>query len=237
MPIHTLKLLERRTIAANTIELKFEKPEGFNFIAGQYGGFTLVNPEHKDDQGINRRFSLLSSPDDNEITIVTRIQSSAYKRNLETMPLGSEIKFVGPSGAFVLHEDHNIPAVLIAGGIGIAPFYSMIKYALVHKPEQEIILLYGNTALADSAYFEELEKLATDHKQFKMAATLTEPHGDWQGETGYISDEMIIRNVPDIEHAIFYVCGSLAMVTALQGTLMELDISDDRIKVEDFPGY
>lgn len=237
MPIHTLKLLERRTVATNTIELKFEKPEGFNFIAGQYGGFTLVNPEHKDDQGINRRFSLLSTPDDHEIAIVTRIQSSAYKRNLETMPIGSEIKFVGPSGAFVLHEDHSIPAILIAGGIGVAPFYSMIKHALAHIPKQDILLLYGNTALTDSAYFEELQQLANDHKQFNMIATLTEPGDDWQGETGYITDEMILKNVADIDHAIFYICGSLAMVTTLQGTLMDLDIPDERIKVEDFPGY
>lgn len=237
MPIYTIKLLGRETIADKTLKLTFSKPEGFQFIAGQYGGFTLINPEHKDDNGINRRFSILNSPDDETIEIVTRIQQSAYKRNLETMPIGSEIKFAGPSGNFVLHDDHTKPAVMIAGGIGIAPFYSMISYALKNIPDQKMILLYGNTTLANSALLDELQQLAKQHEQLKMILTLTEPPADWNGQVGYITDDMIIKHTPDMDHSIFYVCGSLAMVTALQETLMELDIGDDRIRVEDFPGY
>ena len=237
MPIHTIKLIKRETVATKTIKLTFSKPEGFHFIAGQYGGFTLIKPQHQDDQGINRRFSLLNAPDDEHISIVTRIQNSAYKHNLETMPIGSEIKFVGPSGNFVMHDDQGKTAALIAGGIGIAPFYSMITHALKHTPEQKIILFYGNNSINNCAFLDELETLAAQYEQFRMIVTLTEPHTDWAGEKGYITDEMIIKNVPDVDNTIFYVCGSLGMVTALQQTLMELDIGDDQIKIEDFPGY
>lgn len=237
MPIYKIKLLQRETVANNTIKLTFEKPQGMSFIAGQYGGFTLINPAETDDKGITRRFSFLSSPDEERLEIVTRIQTSAYKRNLQNLPLGEEIKMAGPSGNFVLHEDENIPAVMIAGGIGVAPFYSMIRHALQHKPKQQITLFYGNQTLADSAFMDELLMLQQKHPQFKLIAALANPHAEWAGEKGFITDEMIVKNIPDIDQPIFYVCGSPAMVGAMQNVLQEMQISDDRIKVEDFPGY
>lgn len=237
MPIHTLKLIARDSVAKDTIKLTFSKPDSFTFIAGQYGGFTLINPKEKDDGGINRRFSLFNAPDDNHIEIVTRIQQSAYKKNLLEMPVGAEIKFAGPTGNFVLHDDTSIPAVFIAGGIGIAPFHSIIIDALKNKPQQTILLFYGNNTLQDAAYLSELEALANQHEQFNMIATLSDPDESWQGEKGYISNDLIVKHVKPLDHAIYYVCGSLAMVTALQHTLMELGIDDDKIRVEDFPGY
>lgn len=237
MPIYKIKLLQRETVANNTIKLTFEKPPGMHFIAGQYGGFTLINPAENDEKGITRRFSFLSAPDDQHLEIVTRIQTSAYKRNLQNLPLGEEIKMAGPSGNFVLHEDDNIPAVMIAGGIGVAPFYSIIKHALQHKPNQQITLFYGNQTLADSAFMNELTAMQQQHPQFKLVAALANPHAEWTGEKGFITDDVLVKNIPDLDRPIFYVCGSPAMVAAMQNVLQEMQIGDDRIKVEDFPGY
>lgn|SRR3990167_3409936 len=237
MPIYKIKLLQRETVANNTIKLTFEKPPGLTFQAGQYGGFTLMDPPETDAQGNTRRFSFLCAPDDDNLIIVTRVQKSAYKRNLQQMALGQEIKLAGPTGNFVLHEDENIPAVMIAGGIGISPFYSMIKHTLKHKPSQKIILFYGNQTLADSAFIDELLQLEQEHPQFKMIAALASPHPEWQGAAGFITDALLVKNIPDLDQPIFYVCGSPGMVAALQQVLRELQIDDARVKVEDFPGY
>jgi ferredoxin-NADP reductase len=237
MPIYTLTLLDRKTVANNTIELTFAKPEGFTFKAGQYCGFTLVNPAETDDKGTNRRFSLLCTPDDETLSLVTRIQLSAYKRNLLNMPLGHTIKMAGPTGNFTLHEDSSIPAVLIAGGMGIAPFYSIIRDALAHRPEQKITLFYGNQTLADTAYLEELFALAKEHPNLKFIPVLMSPPDAWQAEQGFISDALLVKHMPDISAPIYYICGSGAMVNAMQQMLRELDIPDEHIKVEDFPGY
>lgn len=238
MPIFKIKLLRHETVANNTIKLTFEKPHGFSFIAGQYGGFTLMNPQETDDKGITRRFSFLSAPHDEHIEIVTRVQTSAYKRNLQKLAVGEEIKLAGPSGNFVLHEDSNIPAVMIAGGIGISPFYSIIKHVLQHQPKQHITLFYGNQTLTDSAFLEELQQWEKNHSQFKLVPALANPHPEWTRETGYINDDMLVKNIPDLDAPIFYVCGSPAMVAAMQRVLLEeLQIPQDRVKVEDFPGY
>jgi ferredoxin-NADP reductase len=237
MPIYTLKLLDRKTVATNTIALIFEKPEGFTYKAGQYGGFTLINPVETDDRGATRRFSYSSAPDDDHIMVVTRVQQSAYKRNLQQQPLGSTIKMAGPTGNFILHEDPATPAVFIAGGIGLAPFYSIIRDTLKHQPDRALTLFYGNQTLADSAFMGELQELAQQHPSFQLVAALANPHAEWTGEKGFITDEVLVKNVADMDGSIFYVCGSPGMVSAMQNVLKELQISHDRVKVEDFPGY
>ena len=125
MPIYTLTLVAKETVARDTVELQFEKPEGFQYVAGQYGGFTLLNPAETDAKGNTRRFSLVSAPHESTLKIVTRIQQSSFKRELNKLEPGSTLKFAGPTGNFVLPTEHQKPVILIAGGIGIAPFYSM----------------------------------------------------------------------------------------------------------------
>lgn len=236
MPIHTLKLVRRCQVAANTIQCEFEKPTDFKFTSGQYGGFTLINPAETDAQGNTRRFSLLSIPDDDVIAIVTRLQTSAFKKNLNNLAIGSEIKFGGPTGNFILHEDTKTPAVLIAGGIGIAPFYSMIRHACRHQPDREIFLFYGNQTRATTAFLDELLALADKNKNLKLIPVMAADK-EWDGENGFITHTIIKKYVPDILKPIYYVCGAPAMVGALQETLMEMDIPAEQIQIEDFPGY
>lgn len=237
MPIFTLKLTDRHEVARNTIELRFAKPAGFTYTAGQYGGFTLINPSETDAGGITRRFSLLSSPSDDYLAIATRIQNSAYKRVLANLPIGSDIKFAGPTGNFILHDEISVPTVLIAGGIGIAPFYSMMRFAASQNSSRQIILFYGNQTRDDAAYLDQLVSIEQQHSAIKTIAAMANPDATWQGETGYITHTMIKKYVPDISQPIFYVCGSPAMVTAIQELLVEMGVADDHIKVEDFPGY
>jgi len=237
MPIYKLKLIGRKEVARDTLEFQFEKPEGFNFKPGQYGGFTLINPPETDAGGITRRFSLLSMPDDPHLAFVTRLQTSAFKRVLKDLSLESEVKFAGPTGTFTLHEDAVVPAVLIAGGIGIAPFYSMIRAAVANRSTQQIILFYGNREKNDAAFLSELMQLEEQHPFFKLIPVLEKAEADWHHETGYITDSLLRKYLSDLNAPIYYICGSPGMVTAIQELLAEMDINPEHVKVEDFPGY
>ena len=127
--------------------------------------------------------------------------------------------------------------MFIAGGIGIAPFYSMIKHAAETHSPQKIILFYGNQTVGDSAFLEELMQLPNQHSPFTCVATMANPETDWTGETGFITQTMIQKYIPDIHAPIYYICGSPVMVTTLQELLVEMGIDENKIKVEDFPGY
>lgn len=237
MPIYTVKLIQKRDIARNTIELTFEKPAGMQYTPGQYGGFTLINPPETDASGNTRRFSLLSAPHQDHISIATRLQTSAYKRVLSQFNPGDVIKFAGPTGNFVLHTEATTPAVLIAGGIGIAPFYSMIQHAVQHASSQPIYLFYGNQTEEDACYLQELQQWQAQHPALHFIPVLAKPTAEWSGETGFITDTILKKYITDLSSPIYYICGSPAMVTTLQETLMEMGIEADKIKIEDFPGY
>ncbi len=240
MPLYKIKLLDRQEVAQGTVLFTFEKPAGFTFKPGQYGGFTLIDAKETDANGMTRRFSLLSTPDDAHIAIATRLfaVTHAFKRVLNALPLGSEVKFAGPTGAFTLHEDITIPAVFIAGGIGISPFYSMIRHGAQHRIPQSLTLFYGNPTPTHAAFLNELVELHKTHTHFKCVATMDKVDAaDWSGETGFISTSMIKKYVPDLSVPFYYICGSPVMVTAMQELLVEMGIDEDKIRVEDFPGY
>ena len=237
MPIHLLKLIGRRDIARYTVLFTFEKPAQLNFQPGQYGGFTLLQPIGPEAGGNTRRFSLLSSPLDPHLEIAMRIQNSAYKHAFNDLSLGSEVKFAGPTGLFTLHMETTLPAVFIAGGIGITPFYSMIKTETLMQSPRELYLFYGNQTVADAAFLSDLFSFQQQNSHFHFIPTLASPDADWQGESGFITHTMIKKYIADLSLPYYYICGSPAMVTTLQETLIEMGIAEEKIKVEDFPGY
>lgn len=153
------------------------------------------------------------------------------------LPIGSEIKLAGPTGNFILHEDTSVPAVMIAGGIGIAPFYSIIKYATIHQSTQPLFLFYGNQQVSHTAFLQELTDFQNKNPSFQLIATMDKPDLHWQGETGFIDDKMIKRYISDLSKPIYYVCGSPVMVTSIQELLAEMGIDENNIRTEDFPGY
>jgi len=239
MPIHIIKLIDRQEVATHTWRFTFSKPDNFIFKPGQYAGFTLINPTATDALGNTRRFSLLSTPEDAHLAIAIRIlpEASAFKKVLHALPIGSELKLAGPTGVFTLHEDISTPAVLLAGGIGITPFYSMIRHVTAQQSPQTIHLFYGNASQNDAAFLAELMQLQQKNSHFKCIPTIDKADTDWQGETGFISHTMLKKYINNLDEPIYYICGSPKMVTALQELLVEMGIDEARIKVEDFPGY
>jgi ferredoxin-NADP reductase len=139
-PIYALKLKTRSEVAERALELRFDKPPGMTFKAGQFMDLTLIDPPETDAEGNTRGFSINSAPDDPELTFTTRLRDTAFKRGLQTMPLGAKIKVEGPFGNLTLHNDPRRPAVLLAGGIGITPFRSIVRRAAHEKLPHRIFL-------------------------------------------------------------------------------------------------
>jgi len=144
------------------------------------------------------------------------------------------------AGDFTLPKDINQKCVFIAGGIGITPYRSMLKYLIDTKQKRSIILFYSNKSADEIMYndvFDQVEKdlgiptiyILTDKK------LLPSPAGR-QGETRRIDAAMIQQHVPDYKERIFYLSGSNAMVAGSKKILKSLGIADNQIKVDFFPG-
>lgn len=232
-------LLDSKEVAAGTRAFHFAKPEGFTFEAGQSIDLFLVNPPETDAEGNKRAYSLASSPDETRLTIATRMRDTAFKRVLGSLRTGSPLELDGPFGSMTLHKNTAKPAVLLAGGIGITPFYSMIKDAAHRELPHGITLLYSNRTLEDAAFHQEIQDLAQSHTQLTYVPTLTDltHSGTWNGETGYITSEMIKRYVSDPANAIFYMAGPLPFVAAMKTAIVDAGGDPDNIRFEEFSGY
>lgn len=238
---HQFPLIAREEVAEGTMAFTFHtQNSGYTFKAGQHADYTLINPLTTDSEGNTRTFSFVNSPlDSNKIVITTRMRNTAFKNNLRDMPLNTLVKVSEPMGRFTLHKDESIPAVLLAGGIGITPFMSIIETAIREQTQHKITLLYSNRTIASAAFLDKLEDLSKTHPNVTFVPTLTDESADaaWQYERGTITMAMIQKHVPAVNEAIFYVAGPPAMVNAMTELLETHGIAEERIKTEDFAGY
>jgi ferredoxin-NADP reductase len=235
-------LLGRTEVAEETMAFQFEKPTGFVFKAGQYIDLTLSSsrPQLGSSDNMTHTFSITSSPFDEDLVVTTRMRNTVFKRAMSTMPIGSQVKIEGPMGSFTLHNNTAKAAVLLAGGIGIAPFLSMLTFANKEKRHHPIVLFYANRYLEDAAFIDALWKLEGANPRFRFVPTLTrvdKNYRGWKGETGRIDSEMLLTNVGMLRGPIFYIAGPPAMVAATGRTLGESGVDEDDIRTEEFPGY
>ena len=244
--VASLKLTGRLQVAGRTLEFRLDKPAGMTFKAGQFMDLTLINPPETDAEGNTRGFSINSAPDEPDLVFATRLRDTAFKRVLATMPLGTEIKGDGPFGDFTLHNDVRRPAVLLAGGIGITPFRSIVRWAVHDRLPHTMLLFYANRRPEDAPFLDELAGLMRENPSFTFVPTMTQVNGSqqpWNGETGHITYELIERYLKRAQASgkpsdpVYYVAGPPAMVVALRTTLNEAGIDDDDIRTEQFTGY
>jgi ferredoxin-NADP reductase len=188
-PIFMAKLKGRHEVAERTMAFHFEKPVGWTFKAGQFIDITLLEPPETDPEGNTRGFSIASAPQEETLMVATRMRDTAFKRVLKTLPLETAVKIEGPFGNLTLHNNAARPAVMLAGGIGITPFRSILFRAAQEKLPHRIFLFYSNRRPEDAPFLEGLQELEKENPHYKLIATMTkmEKSGEpWHGETGLI---------------------------------------------------
>lgn len=234
---YTIRLLDKKEVAKDTMAFYFSKPEGFLFKAGQSMDIFLINPPETDEEGNKRAFSIASAPYEENLMITTRLRDTAFKRVLKNAPLLTELNMDGPFGSFTLHNDTSKPAVFLTGGIGITPVHSIIKQATHDHQPHKLLLFYSNHTPKEAAYMEEFTVLAKNNPNFTFVPTMTQADDTWAGKRDRISKDMIGEYIADLQMPIYYICGPAGMVTALKQTLLDAGINEDNIRTEDFPGY
>jgi ferredoxin-NADP reductase len=240
MSINTVKLIKKIDVAEGTMAFEFEKPTGFEFKAGQFGDFTLIDPPETDEEGNVRGFSLTNPPYAETLMIATRLRDTAFKRVLRDAPLGTEVKLDAPYGSFTLHNNTAKPAVFLTGGIGITPVRSLLLQATHDQLPHKLFLFYSNRRPEDAAFLDELSSLGDKNPNYKFVGTMTDMANSakpWDGETGYLTKEILAKHIDDFSLPIYYICGPAAMVAAMRKLLNEVGVDDDDIRTEEFSGY
>jgi len=243
-----LKLVDKKQEAQGTKSFFFEPQKDFDYLPGQYFYITVPKLKYKDSRGATRHFTLSSSPTERKtIRITTRVRKkSGFKQTLDELEIGTDIEGEGPEGTFVLDEKDlsaqagKGPHVMIAGGIGITPFRSMIKYAIDKNTGTEIHLIYSNSLPEQISFRKELENWAKKSDNFKLSMTVTRPEESkekWNGLTGRVDKKMLTHLTSRLSSPTFWLCGPPNVVDSMEKIMGELDVPAGRVRSEKFPGY
>ncbi|MDE2312290.1 MAG: RnfABCDGE type electron transport complex subunit D [Patescibacteria group bacterium] len=231
----TLKSIKKA--GEDIYDFVFNNPQSFKFRPGQYMELTLAHNK-QDSRGNRRYFTLASSPTEADITLGIKFyqQPSSYKRALAKMRPGDKIVAGQLAGDFTLPHNRNKKLVFIAGGIGITPFRSMLKYLIDTNQRRTITLLYSCRNKNEIAYGDVLTQASA--LGMPTFCTLTDPNppADWNGFSGYLDAQKIAAAVPDFRERYFYISGSNLMVRSVKATLRGMDVSPRRIITDFFPG-
>jgi ferredoxin-NADP reductase len=168
------------------------------------------------------------------------MRDTAFKRSLKTVPLGTSLKMEQAIGSFTLHNNSAKPAVLLAGGIGITPFFSIVKQADHERLPHKLYLFYSNRRPEDAPFLESLGKLKKSNPNFRLIATMTEvlrSKRKWEGESGLIDKAMLSRYLSDLRGPIYYIAGPPAMVMEMRKMLVASSVDEGDIRTDEFAGY
>ncbi|MDE2370157.1 MAG: 2Fe-2S iron-sulfur cluster binding domain-containing protein [Burkholderiales bacterium] len=221
---------------------------------GQYLTFSLKLPggaaaASVAERSITRCYSLSDRPDPTGYRItIKRVAPPADQPELppgvssgyfhDRVHEGHVLRVKAPSGHFYIDPDANVPAVFIAGGIGITPMMSMLLWCAGEQPERLVHLYYGVRSSEDHAFKRVLEDLAAAHPAFKLNVVYSRPGADDLVErdyqyVGYIDLALLRRTLPHGRHQ-FYICGPPAMMQSLVPALREWGVPADDIRFEAF---
>ena len=234
-----LKLRNRVRLTRDTFDFIFIPDRPLAFTPGQYLEWTLAHAP-SDSRGIRRYFTIASSPRETGLHLGVKFyeKGSSFKKKLLSLGAGDTIVASQLAGEFVLPIDTKKKLVLIAGGIGITPFRSMIQDLLDKDEHRSIVLLYINKTPADVAYHQTLTRaeeeigLETIYSFTRLDAIPKE----LQNAVGKIDAAVIRREVPDYRERTFYISGAQGMVATFTRMLEDMDVSARNIKTDFFPG-
>lgn len=227
---YKLPLARKELLTKSTRRFIFStKGKDFSFFPGQFVT-VRIGKETRD-------FSIASSPVEQDIiAIVTKEGKSDFKKNLFNVEKGDGVEFSSPRGGFLL-DTKDAAQVFIAGGIGITPFYSMLKYAQSKKIGRPITLLASFSEVEDIIFREELESIQEDLQNVKVIYSVSSPKTVWYGERGRIQKDMLYKYVPDVFVPTYFIVGKVEMVDDMYEMLREIDIPSEKIRIEYFTGY
>ena len=232
MTEHTVKVVETILRTPSSLSIRMEKPNGFDYLPGQWAIFSIDCP----GEVISKPLSFSSSPTEPFLEFTKRITGSPYCGGISSLESGSTVTFNGPTGSLVYREGMD-NLVFLAGGIGITPVRSILKYIDDNERDVTRQLIYANRNIEEIAFGGELESSVSSSSLFKLTNILESPTPEWEGPAGFITGDIIRKQIPDLAGQTFFLCGPPIMVDCLLDDLKKLGVGEENINTEKLVGY
>lgn len=227
---YDVRLLHKREVATQMMEFTLEKPQGFEYRAGQFGDMVLPASTGLTDANNKHGFSFVSAPFEDTLRMATLMRPSAFKQAAAQVPDGTVVGLLALWGSFTLHQNAAVPAVFVTSGIGITPVRGIIAQATHEKAPHQITLVYANADAAHAAYHDELQQLAARNPNFHYVPVFT-------GAQGRLGPATIREHVARAADALFYLSGPKATIAQMRELALQAGADEDNLRTEEFEGY
>jgi len=122
---------------------------------------------------------------------------------------------------------------MIAGGVGITPMMSMLRYLADTKDKRRVTLIWANRTKKDIFFWMELETLRKTMRDLRVYHLLSEEQ--WEGLTGVVDESLLTEVLTDEDgKAEFFLCGPPGMMHSVKRTLRKLGLPGRQIHTERF---
>jgi predicted ferric reductase len=233
---YTVTRVQQETHNVWTIELT--PPHGGqvpDYLPGQFHFLTLYR-----EAGLRAEehpFTISSSPTTRGRLTSTIKESGDFTSTIGRTKPGGGVAVQGPFGRFStsLHPGQR-DLVFIAGGIGITPLMSMLRYMRDTRPDTTVHLLCFNRTGEDIVFRDELAAIeAGDAPRLRVTHILSRPNDSWQGERGVATRDLLARLIDgDITTKAYYVCGPPPMMNVVIRALHDLGVPTPKVYYELF---
>jgi predicted ferric reductase len=225
------EVIEVKPQTHDTFTLTFKSKDGLP-LARNPGQFMFLKLKRPGRSSEIHPFTISASSLRPDIIEATIKKSGNFTNSIDQTRPGDIGLIEAPFGRFSLVNFDIDKFLFIAGGVGITPIMSMLRYLRETNNKRPVVLLYGNKTEKDIIFRDELEKLPAN---MKVVNVLSKPQGNWQGPKGYIDMEIIKQYTGEIlSQADIFVCGPVAMMDMVISCLKDAGIPSERIHSERF---
>lgn len=224
------KLIQIETDTHDTKTFRFELPADA-MLDMQPGDFLYVYATLHEKQ-LKRAYTPSSLPNTTGFFDLTvkRYDTGVVSRYLHDQRVGDTVLMSGPNTGGHWVDGMATRVGFVAGGTGITPMISIIRWILTKNLDAELFLIFANKTESDIIFRQEWERHVREHPNFHCHHVLEQPPPGWSGDTGRITSDMLQQHLPaPSPDTCIFLCGPPPMVDSLEIMLKELGYPEQTI--------
>lgn len=227
---YALDSIDKSTKEVTVFRFKSQDNASVDFTPGMFAMLFYKNPAAGEE--IGRAFSIANAPPSDYFEFMVALIHGQITTKLEEAKVGDVYYISAPYGQFKFDINSGKKFLFLAGGTGIAPFFSMIRYMKGLGAAMDVNMLYSIKYPTEIIEKNELSSYAGSGLNLTVTVTRPAPGDGWSGQTGHIDAEMIKKYAPDFAERISYVCGPPKFVQAVKAALVSIGMNERAIRAE-----
>lgn len=212
-------LIDKVPVSPNTNIYRFALPRSGDVLGLPIGQHITITA-HLGDKDYTKAYTPISSDfDEGHFELLVKHYPEGHaSKFLNNLRLQQTIRVKGPKGKFMYRPNMVKHIGMIAGGTGISPMLQILT-AIVREPTDvtRVSLVFANVSEMDILLKEDIDEIAEKYPYFKVHYVLNEPPKDWEGSTGFVTEDIIRKHLPaSSPDTKILICGPPPMVSAMK---------------------